>query len=117
MTVLAMILSTPLSKIFVGYDDGLCTMTCRGFLLYAPSFAFAGFSIFGSSFFTALGNGPVSAAISFLRTFVFQVTTVLLLPLLLELDGVWLSVPASELLSLLVAMFFLVKLRKKYHYA
>ena len=116
MTALAAILSAPLSGIFVGYDDGLYDLTRRGFLLYAPSFVLAGFSIFGSSFFTALGNGPVSAAISFLRTLLFQIVAVLLLPIPLGIDGVWLSVSVAELLSLLVTVFFLVKLRKKYQY-
>ena len=117
MTVLAAVLSAPLSGIFVGYDDGLYELTRRGFLLYAPSFALAGMSIFGSSFFTALGNGPVSAAISFMRTLLFQVIAILLLPFLLGIDGVWLSVSAAELLSLLVTVFFLVVMRKKYRYS
>ena len=88
MTALAAILSAPLSGIFVGYDDGLYDLTRRGFLLYAPSFVLAGFSIFGSSFFTALGNGPVSAAISFLRTLLFQVAAVLLFKWIQHLLGV-----------------------------
>jgi putative MATE family efflux protein len=116
MLGLAIALATPLSGIFVGYDQGLYQLTRRGFLLYSFSFLPAGFCIFGSSFFTALGNGGVSAAISFLRTLVFQVAAVLILPLLLDIDGVWLAVSAAEFMALLVTAAFLFGMRKKYRY-
>ena len=116
MVALALALATPLAGIFVGYDEGLYELTRRGFRLYSLSFLPAGFSIFGSSFFTALGNGVVSATISFLRSLVFQVAAVLTLPLLLDIDGIWLAVSASELASLAVSAAFLIGLRKKYHY-
>ena len=116
MAALALSLSAPLSSIFVGYDEGLYALTCRGFRLYSMSFLLAGFSIFGSSFFTALGNGGVSAAISFLRTLVFQVAAVLILPILFDIDGVWLAISAAELLALVVTASFLVGLRKRYRY-
>ena len=116
MASLALALSTPLSGIFVGYDEGLYALTCRGFRLYSMSFLLAGFSIFGSSFFTALGNGGVSAAISFLRTLVFQVAAVLILPIFFDIDGVWLAISAAELLALVVTAAFLVGMRKRYRY-
>ena len=116
MVALALALSSPLAGIFVGYDDRLFELTRRGFRLYCPSFLLAGFSIFGSSFFTALGNGGVSAAISFLRSLVFQVAAVLTLPVLLGIDGIWLAVVTAELASLAVSAAFLIGLRKKYHY-
>ena len=116
MASLALALSTPLSGIFVGYDEGLYALTCRGFRLYSMSFLLAGFSIFGSSFFTALGNGGVSAAISFLRTLVFQVAAVLILPVFFDIDGVWLAISAAELLALVVTAAFLVGMRKRYRY-
>lgn len=116
MTVLAELLSDTLSRIFVGYDDALCAMTCRGFQLYALSFLFTGVNIFGSAFFTALNNGAVSAAISFLRTLVFQVAAVWILPILLKLDGIWLSIVAAEVLALAVTAAFLVGKRREYHY-
>lgn len=109
-------LARPLSLIFVGYDQSLLSLTLRGFMIYSFSFLFSGFSIFGSSFFTALNNGLVSAAISFLRTLVFQVAAVLLLPLIWEIDGVWLSIVAAELMSALITAVFLLCLRKKYRY-
>ena len=116
MAGLSVLLATPLSGIFVGYDEGLYELTRRGFLLYSASFLFSGFGIFGSSFFTALGNGGVSAAISFLRTLVFQVSAVLLLPLLWGIDGVWLSITAAEVLATGVTVAFLVAMRKRYRY-
>ena len=116
MLALAVLLATPVSRIFVGYDQELFELTCRGFRLYSMSFLLAGFSIFGSSFFTALGNGGVSAAISFLRTLVFQVAAVLILPIFFETDGVWLAISAAELMALVVTAAFLVGMRKKYRY-
>ncbi len=117
MTILAELLSYPLTRVFVGYDPDLFAMTCRGFRLYALSFLLSGANIWGSGFFTALGDGGVSALISFLRTLLFQVSMVLLLPVFLKLDGVWLAIVAAESLALFVTAVFLVGKRKKYHYA
>ena len=116
MAALSAALSTPLSGIFVGYDEGLYELTRRGFLLYSSSFLFAGFGILGSSFFTALGNGVVSAAISFLRTLLFQVAAVLTLPIFFDIDGIWLSVTAAEILAAGVTFAFLVGMRRRYKY-
>ena len=116
LTVAAELLALPLSKIFVGYDAGLLDMTRRAFMIYSLSFLVMGFNIFGSSFFTALNNGLVSAAISFLRTLVFQVAAVLLLPMVFQLDGVWMSVVAAELMSLAVTAYFFIRMRRDYHY-
>lgn len=116
MVVLAEGLARPLALIFVGYDPELLDMTLRGFLVYSFSFLFAGLAIYGSSFFTALGNGLVSALISFLRTLVFQVAAVLIFPLIWGLDGIWFSIVAAELVAALVTVAFLAGKRKKYHY-
>ena len=116
MTLLAELLAGTLARVFVGYDRALCAMTVRGFRLYALSFLFTGFNIFGSAFFTALNNGAVSAAISFLRTLVFQVAAVWILPVFLELDGVWLAIVAAEALALVVTGGFLIGKRRAYHY-
>jgi len=116
MAVLAAVLSAPLSKIFVSYDQELLEMTVRGFRVYAFSFLFVSFNIFASSFFTALGNGGVSALISALRTLVFQCVGVLILPILLELDGVWLAVVAAEAAACAVSVLALVINRKVYRY-
>ena len=102
LTLAAEASAGPLSRIFVGYDAALCAMTTRGFQLYALSFLVVGFNIFGSAFFTALNNGAVSAVISFVRTLVFQLLSIWLLPVWWGLDGVWLAVVVAELLALAV---------------
>lgn len=117
LTALAELLALPLTKTYVSYDAELLAMTCRGFRLYSLSFLFGGFNAFGSSFFTALGDGAVSAAISFLRTLVFQTAVILFLPFLLGLDGVWLAIGLAELLALGVTTAFFLTKKKKYRYA
>ena len=100
----------PLSALYVGYDENLMQMTLRGFRIISLSFLFSAIPIFGSSFFTALNDGKTSAIISFLRTMVFQVAAVLLLPMLFDLDGIWISLVVSELAATVVtAVFWLVK--------
>lgn len=116
MTILSEILSAPLVAIFVGYDAELFTLTCRGFRLYSLMFLLTGFNIWGSAFFTALGNGMVSAAISFLRTLVFQIIVVLILPLLIGIDGIWLAVVVAEALALIVTWAAFVSNKSRYHY-
>ncbi|MBP3310992.1 MAG: MATE family efflux transporter [Butyricicoccus sp.] len=109
-------LARPLAAIFVGYDAGLLALTLRGFVMYSFSFLFAGLAIYGSSFFTALGDGLTSALISFLRTLVFQVAAVLIFPLIWGIDGIWLSIVAAELMAAVVTALFLAGKRKRYHY-
>ena len=116
MVALSLVLARPLSMLYVGYDPGLFEMTLRGFIFNSFSFLFSGIAIFGSGFFTALNNGLVSAIMSFLRTLVFQVAAILLLPLIWELDGIWASIVASELAAAAVTVTFLVAMRKRYHY-
>ena len=116
MVGLSLLLAKPLSLLYVGYDEALFAMTFRGFIFCSFSFLFSGFAIFGSGFFTALNNGLVSAVMSFLRTVLFQVTSILLLPLVWELDGIWLSVVVADLAAALVAVAFLTALRKRYRY-
>lgn len=116
MFLLSETLAMPLSRLFVGYDPSLFELTRRGFTLYSFSFLFAGMSIFSSSFFTALNNGLVSALISFVRTLVFQVGAVLLLPLIFDIDGVWLSIVAAELMAFCFGSLFIILFRKKYRY-
>lgn len=116
LTLLAVGFSHPLAKLFVGYDESLFIMTKNALRIYSIGFIIMGFSIFGSAFFTALGNGIISALISFLRTFIFQIAAVIILPMILDLTGIWLSVPVSELFAFLITIFFFVKMRKKYGY-
>ena len=116
MAGLALALAGPMSNLFVGYDRGLYELTVRGFRLYAISFLLCGFNIFGSSFFTALNNGLASAAISFLRTLVFQCASVLVLPVFLGVDGIWLAVSVAEAAALAVTLVFLAANREVYRY-
>lgn len=116
MTALSLLLSAPLSELFVGYDRELYDLTHRGFIIFSFVFLTMGINIFGSGFFTALNNGLVSAVIAFLRTLVFQISAVLILPEFLGLDGVWLSIIAADVLSFIVTAIFLVCKRKKYGY-
>ena len=83
-------------------------------MIYSLSFLIMGFNIYGSAYFTSLGNGAVSAAISFLRTLLFQVVAVMGLPFLIGLDGIWLAIVAAELPALAVTGYFFVSTRKRY---
>lgn len=116
MVLVAQVLAAPLSKVFVGYDRELFNMTVRALRIASSSFLVVGFNIFASSFFTALNNGGVSAAISFLRTFIFKLSAVLTLPLLLDLDGIWWADVTAEIFAFAISVLFLAAKRKKYHY-
>lgn len=109
-------LARPLSMIFVSYDEELLNLTVHAFSIFSFSFLFSGYAIFGSSFFTALSNGGVSAAISFLRTLVFEVAAILILPLFWQTDGIWISTVAAEILAVAVTAVFLRVNQKKYRY-
>lgn len=116
MFVSAFALARPLSLIFVSYDEELLNMTIHAFSIFSFSFLFSGYAIYASSFFTALGDGLTSAAISFLRTLVFQIAAVLILPLFFKLNGIWFSIVVAEVMALIVAVLFLRIKQKKYHY-
>ncbi len=116
MTISAELMAVPLGKVFVGYDDELMNLTVSGFRIFALSFLFMGFAIFGSSFFTALSDGLTSALISFLRTLVFQVLAVMLLPLVFGIDGIWYSITAAELMAAVLCFVFIGIKRKRFGY-
>lgn len=116
MTFLAEIFAKPLGSIFVGYDDELLELTVNALRLYSISYIISWFNIFASSFFTALNDGLISALISFMRTLVFQIATILIMPRIWGVNGIWLSVVVAEVLSLVVSLVCYVKNRKKYEY-
>lgn len=116
MFIFGQTLAKPMSRGFVGYDAALFDMTVHAFVLFSFSFLMSGFSIYASSFFTALNDGVTSALIAFLRTFIFRCILVLILPLFWGLDGIWLSAVLAEALALLVSAGFFIRKRKKYHY-
>lgn len=116
LTAVAVLLARPICSIFVSYDADLLDMTTRAFIICAIPFLFMWFNMYTSSFFTALNDGAVSAAISFMRALVLPVICIILMPMLWELDGVWYSLVGSELLGVIVSICFMVGKRKKYHY-
>lgn len=116
MVILAELSAYPLAKLFVSYDAELMELTTSGFKVFSLAFVFMGFAIFSSSFFTALNDGLTSALISFLRTLVFQVSAVIILPKIWGIDGVWFSIVAAEIMAVIFSVIFLVAKRKKYHY-
>ena len=116
MVIIAELLAPVLAGIFVGYDKELFDMTVHAFRLFSFTFLLSGFNIWCSSFFTALNNGAVSAAVSFLRPLVFQLAAVLILPIFLKLDGVWISVAFAEVCAFVISLLFLIAKKKKYDY-
>ncbi len=116
LTAAAMLLARPISALFIGYDAELLKLTARAFKICSIPFLVMWFNIYASSFFTALNDGAVSAAISFLRALVLPVLCILTLPAIWKLDGVWYALTASEILSVFVSLAFMIAKRKKYNY-
>lgn len=116
MVIAAEALASPLANIFVSYDKELLELTVSGFRIFALSFLFMGYAIFGSGFFTALNDGLTSALISFLRTLVFQVAAIMILPVFFDIDGIWLSIIVAEFMACMLSALFIVLKRNKYKY-
>ncbi len=116
MVILAEFLATPLSLLFVGYDKELLEITSKAFVISSFSFLFSGFAIYFSGFFTALNDGLTSAILSFMRTLVFQISAILILPLIFGLDGIWMSFIVSDGLAVITGIIFIIAKKKKYHY-
>ena len=117
MITLSQTLANLVAGIFVGYDAELTALTAHAFRIYSLAFLMSGFNIYGSDFFTALNNGKISAAISFIRTVILEMSAVMLLPLAFGMDGIWIALPIAEALALLVTAQFLIRKRHVYHYA
>ena len=116
LAALSFLLAEPLAQVFVGDSPDALAMAITAFRYYSLAVLFSAFNIFGSAFFTALNNGVISAAISFLRTLVFQIAGVFILPLFFGLDGVWSSLFVAELLATAVTFLFYKFQRSKYHF-
>lgn len=116
LTGMAIALAGLMAKIFVSYDAELFEMTKHAFRLFAFSFLLAGFNIYASSFFTALNNGAISAAISFLRTLVFQLLSVLILPIFFGIDGIWWAITVAEVFAFALSTAFIFAKKDEYHY-
>ncbi|MEE1300746.1 MAG: MATE family efflux transporter [Acutalibacteraceae bacterium] len=117
MITLSQTLANLVAGIFVGYDAELTALTAHAFRIYSLAFLMSGFNIYGSDFFTALNNGKISAAISFIRTVILEMSAVMLLPLAFGMDGIWIALPIAEALALIVTTQFLIRKRHVYHYA
>ena len=116
LTLTAELIAPLLAGIFVRYDAQLFEMTVQALRAYSLSFLLTGFNLYASSFFTALNNGFVSAAISFCRTMLFETSAVLVLPFLFGVSGIWYSICAAEVMAFLLALSFFVRKAKKYGY-
>lgn len=116
MFVAAELLARPISAAFVGYDPALLDMTTHAFMIYSVAYLLMGFSIYGSSFFTALNNGLVSASISFLRTLVFETSAIIILPMIFGIDGIWAAIIVAEFAAVVVTFIFMFALGKTYGY-
>lgn len=116
MMLIAQLLAGTLAKIYVGYDQALLTLTVRAFHIFTLAFILSGINIFTSSFFTALNNGPISALIAFMRSLVFELLSVLILPLIFGIDGIWSAISVAEIMAFIMSMLFMLKYKKKYNY-
>ncbi len=116
MFVMAEVLTVPMAKIFVGYNQTLNELTIRGMRIYSVAFLVMGFNVFASAFFTALSNGKISAIISVTRTLILQLIMIYIMPMILGVDGLWAVVIAVEGISLIVTVYYILKNRKNYGY-
>lgn len=115
--VLALLFAGPIVGLFAGTTTRTYEIAAVGFPIFSVNYIFAGINVFGSAMFTAFSDGKTSAVISFCRTFIFIVISILLLPVVIGIAGVWLAVPLAELVTLLISIRYFQKKRKKYHYA
>ncbi len=116
MTLLAEGFNGSIVGLFAQYDPELYALTSHGFRIFAFAFLLTGFNVWGSAFFTALSNGVISAGISFIRTLIFELGTVLILPYFWGIDGIWASVLVAEVMALLLTVFFFFRMKGRYHY-
>ena len=117
LTALAIVTARSAAGVFAGYDETFLALSTRALRLYSLSYFLAGFNIFGGNLFTAFNNGRIAGTLSVLRMFVFQLLAVLLLPLVLGSDGIWLSMLAAESGVFMITLYTLIRQRKRYHYA
>ena len=116
MTLVSELSARPAALLFVGYDPGLTALTVKAIRLYMLSFFVAGVNIFTSAWFTGLGNGRVSAVVSFIRNLVLELGFVFLLPALFGSDAIWLAVDAADLCCLVLSVSLILSYRKRYGY-
>lgn len=116
MFLLSQLLARPIATLFVGYDAELLEMTVQASRIYLFGFLLAGGNMFASSFFTSLNDGRISAVISFMRTMVFELTAVIMLPALFGINGIWGAITVAEIASCGFSWFFIIHMNRKYRY-
>ena len=115
--IIAFPLAKPIARLFADGSETVTAMAVRGMFIFAAAFLLMGFNLFASGFFTALNDGKTSAILSLFRTLIFLIIPLLILPKLWGVDGVWISMPTAEVLSILLSVFCFRHLKGKYHYA
>ena len=114
--VLALILASTIIKIFTGGETEVYHITKSGFYLFSFSFLPIGINIFASAMFTAFSNGKVSALISVLRSLILVIIGVILLPILLGVNGIWLTIPFAEFITVVISISLTKRYASYYHY-
>lgn len=114
--LLSFVVAKPIAMVFASNNKYVLDLAIHGFYLFSVSFLFTGINIFASSLFTAFSNGLVSGILSFLRTFIFLVMSLLLLPNFIGADGIWLAVPLAETVSIIFSVIFIYLYRKNYNF-
>lgn len=112
----SLLLAKPVVGLFSEPNSTVYNLAIHGMDLFGISFLFMGFNIFASGLFTSFSNGLISALLSFLRTFVFIILAIMFLPKLLNVDGIWLSIPLAELVALFVSLVYMIRYKKIYQY-
>ena len=110
------LLTRPLVSVFASPDNPVYDLAVTGNRICSAALLFIGFNIFASGLFTALSNGVVSAVLAFSRSFVFMMITMIVLPRIMGVNGIWLATPAAELMALALSAFMFSKYRKRYKY-
>lgn len=109
-------LTKPLVSVFARPDNPVYDLAVTGNRICTAALFFIGFNIFASGMFTALSNGVVSAVLAFSRSFVFMLITMLVLPLVFGVNGIWLATPAAELMALVLSASLFFRYRRRYGY-
>lgn len=114
--IFSILFSKSIVAVFSQEGTNVYEIAINGFILFSVSYLFAGINMFTSSMFTAFSNGKISAIISFMRTFIFIVIGIIVLPIFLEVNGIWLAVPFAEILSIILSLYYLISQKSIYHY-
>ncbi len=112
--VISFVVTKPLVSIFTSPNDPVYNLAVTGNKICSIALIFIGFNIFSSGMFTALNNGIVSAVLAFMRSFVFMVVCLIVLPKYLGITGIWLATPFAEILAIIFS--FMMYKKYKYYY-